>query len=101
MILMILIIIVYMCLLCQEEDSYLLDKEIQDSEEKAKILEAESTLNGFWSESESIVLKAPSGHKLKDIARYEVTVKESVLPEGNLEELDTERKVNLNFTSTI
>ncbi|KAK2570951.1 Sperm-associated antigen 17 [Acropora cervicornis] len=76
----------------KEEDSYLLDKEIQDSEEKAKILEAESTLNGFWSESESIVLKAPSGHKLKDIARYEVTVKESVLPEGNLEELDTERK---------
>ena len=74
----------------------MLDKEIQDSEEKAKILEAESTLNGFWSESEGIVMKAPSGHKLKDVARYEVTVKESILPEGNLEELDTERKVGIS-----
>lgn len=74
----------------------MLDKEIQDSEEKAKILEAESTLNGFWSESEIIVLKAPSGHRLKDIARYEVTVKENILPEGNLEELDTEQKVGIS-----
>lgn len=71
----------------------MLDKEIQESEERAQKLEAESTLKAFWSESENIVMKAPSGHKLKDIARYEVTVKESVMPEGDLMELETEKKV--------
>ena len=38
-------------------------------------------------------MKAPSGHKLKDVARYEVKVKESVVPEGDMQELDTEKKV--------
>ena len=71
----------------------MLDKEIQESEERAQKLEAESILKAFWSESENIVMKAPSGHKLKDIARYEVTVKESVVPEGDLTELETEKKV--------
>lgn len=71
----------------------MLDKEIQESEERAQKLEVESTLKAFWSESENIVMKAPSGHKLKDIARYEVTVKESVVPEGDLMELETEKKV--------
>ena len=71
----------------------MLDKEIQDSEERAQKLEAESLLKAFWSESESIMMKAPSGHKLKDIARYEVRVKESVVPEGDLLELDAEKKV--------
>ena len=72
----------------------MLDKEIQDSEDRARLLEAESTLKSFWSESESIVMKAPSGHKLKDIARYEVFVKENIVPEGNLQELDAEKKVH-------
>ncbi|XP_068698646.1 sperm-associated antigen 17-like [Montipora foliosa] len=75
-----------------KEDPEMLDKEIQDSEDRARLLEAESTLKSFWSESESIVMKAPSGHKLKDIARYEVFVKENIVPEGNLQELDAEKK---------
>ena len=71
----------------------MIDKEIQESEEKARRLEEESVLKTFWSESESIVMKAPSGHKLKDIARYEVRVKENIVPEGDLQELDAEKKV--------
>ena len=72
----------------------MLDKEIQESEERAQKLEAKSTLKAFWSESENIVMKAPSGHRLKDIARCEVTVKESMMPEGDLVELETEKKVS-------
>ena len=76
----------------------MIDKEIQESEEKARRLEEESVLKTFWSESENIVMKAPSGHKLKDIARYEVRVKENTVPEGDLQELDAEKKV---FACTI
>ena len=71
----------------------MIDKEIQESEEKARRLEEETVLKTFWSESESIVMKAPSGHKLKDVARYEVRVKENIVPEGDLQELDAEKKV--------
>lgn len=71
----------------------MLDKEILESEERAKKLEAEAVLKAFWSESENIVMKAPSGHKLKDIARYEVRVKENILPEGDLQELEADKKV--------
>ena len=70
-----------------------MDKELQESEERAQKLEAEALLQTFWSESENIVMKAPSGHKLKDVARYEVKVKESIIPEGDLHELDAEEKV--------
>lgn len=75
----------------------MLDKELQESEERAQKLEAEAKLSMFWSESESIVMKAPSGHKLKDIARYEVKVRESIVPEGDLQELDVEKKVCFKF----
>ena len=71
----------------------MLDKEIQESEERAKKLEEEAILKAFWSESESIVMKALSGHKLKDVARYEVRVKENTVPEGDLQDLDAEKKV--------
>lgn len=75
----------------------MLDRELQESEERAQKLEEEAKLNMFWSESESIVMKAPSGHKLKDVATYEVKVKESIVPEGDLKELDTERKVSFKY----
>ena len=71
----------------------MLDRELQESEERARKAEAEAKLNMFWSESESILMKAPSGHKLKDVARYEVKVKECIVPGGDLQELDAERKV--------
>ena len=35
----------------------------------------------------------PSGHKLKDIARYQVLVKDKDVPEGDLLELEAEKKV--------
>lgn len=75
----------------------MLDRELQESEERAQKLEEEAKLNMFWSESESIVMKAPSGHKLKDVATYEVKVKESIVPEGDLKELDAERKVSFKY----
>ena len=42
-------------------------------------------------------MKVPSGHKLKDVARYEVVVKENVVPEGDLHELEAEKKVLFNL----
>jgi len=44
-------------------------------------------------------MKAPSGHKLKDVARYEVKVKESIVPEGDLHELDAEKKVAFKLST--
>ncbi|XP_078373230.1 sperm-associated antigen 17-like isoform X2 [Oculina patagonica] len=76
----------------KEDDPEMLDRELQESEERAQKLEAEAKLNMFWCESESIVMRAPSGHKLKDVATYEVKVKESIVPESDLQELDAERK---------
>jgi len=45
-------------------------------------------------------MKAPSGHKLKDVARYEVKVKESIVPEGDLHELDAEKKVAFKLSTS-
>ena len=70
-----------------------MERELQESEEVAQRLEQEAILKAFWVESESIVLKAPSAHKLKDIAKYEVKVKDSIIPEEDLQELDAEKKV--------
>ena len=77
----------------------MMDRELQESEERAQKLEAKAVLETFWSESENIVMKAPSGHKLKDIARYEVKVKESIVPEGDLQELDAEKKVSFKLSA--
>ena len=79
----------------------MMDRELQESEERAQRLEAEAILETFWSESENIVMKAPSGHKLKDVARYEVKVKESIVPEGDLHELDAEKKVTFQAKNNI
>lgn len=83
----------------QEDDPEMMDRELQESEERAQKLEAEAVLKAFWSESENIVMKAPSGHKLKDVARYEVKVKESSIPEGDLHELDAEKKVFVKLST--
>lgn len=77
----------------------MMDRELQESEERAQKLEAEAILETFWSESENIVKKAPSGHKLKDVARYEVEVKESIVPDGELHELDAEKKVSFKLST--
>lgn len=77
----------------------MMDRELQESEERAQKLEAEAILETFWSESENIVKKALSGHKLKNVARYEVEVKESIVPEGELHELDAEKKVSFKLST--
>jgi hypothetical protein len=68
---------------------------MKEQEEKERKLELERQLNNFWSESDHIVLKVQSGHKLKDIAKYEVKVRDKDVPEVSLQELEDEKKVRL------
>jgi hypothetical protein len=53
----------------------------------------EEELVSFWKESDELVFSAPTGHKLKDIAKYEVTVT-NTLPLGeSMADIETEKKV--------
>lgn len=53
----------------------------------------EEELATFWRESEELVFSAPNGHKLKDIAKYEVTVKNTLPSHLDLADIETEKKV--------
>ncbi|PFX34574.1 Sperm-associated antigen 17 [Stylophora pistillata] len=77
----------------KEDDPELLERELAVSEEVGQRLEQEALIEAFWAESQNIVVKAPSGHKLKDVAKYEVMIKDSIVPEGDLQELEAEKKV--------
>ena len=71
-----------------------MERELQDSEEEAQKREAEQQLSTFLSESENLIARVPSGHKLKDIARYEVLVRDKDVPDDNLQELEPDKKVS-------
>ncbi|EDO27342.1 predicted protein, partial [Nematostella vectensis] len=68
------------------------DAALHAEDAAAKRKEAEKLLETFWAESDSIVLKAPSGHRLKDIAKYEVVVKDRTVPEEGLNTLDGDKR---------
>lgn len=70
----------------------LLERELVMSEEVSQRLEQEALIKAFWAESQNIVKKAASGHKLKDVAKYEVRIKDSIMPKRNLQELEAEKK---------
>ena len=53
----------------------------------------EEELATFWRESEELVFSAPNGHKLKDIAKYEVTVKNTLPSHLDLADIEAEKKV--------
>lgn len=42
----------------------------------------EAKLDTFWKESDELVINAPTGHKLKDIAKYEVEVSNTLAGES-------------------
>ena len=65
------------------------DESLKDEEELAL----------FWKESDEIVFTAPTGHKLKDIARYEVTVSNTLPLDQSLADIETEKKVQFNISS--
>ncbi|EDO30653.1 predicted protein [Nematostella vectensis] len=71
------------------------DAALHAEDAAAKRKEAEKLLETFWAESDSIVLKAPSGHRLKDIAKYEVVVKDRTVPEEGLDTLDGDKRVSI------
>ena len=70
-----------------------IQKKAKEKEEQQRKLKTEQRIEAFFRESTNIVTQAPSGHKLKDIARYEVVVGDKILPEGSLAELDTDKRV--------
>lgn len=63
-----------------------------DTDEIVDRLKEEGKLESFWKESDELVINAPTGHKLKDIAKYEVVVP-NTLDEENLSNVDVDKKV--------
>lgn len=71
-----------------------LQRKAKEKEKQQHKLKAEQEIEAFFRESTNIVMQAPSGHKLKDIARYQVIVKDKTVPErAELAELDSDKKV--------
>ena len=69
------------------------DVNAEDNEVVNESSKDEEELKRFWEESDQLVHNAPTGHKLKDIAKYEVTVSNKLLPSQDIDEIDEERKV--------
>ena len=70
-----------------------MERQQKEEEEWQQKLKDEQELDTFLKESANIVMQAPSGHKLKDMARYQVVVRDKTVPEGSLRELDADKKV--------
>jgi hypothetical protein len=66
------------------KDDEVIDESSKDEEE----------IVTFWRESDELVLSAPTGHKLKDIAKYEVTVSNTLPPHQSLDDVEAEKKVH-------
>lgn len=66
--------------------------QLDDTDEIADQHKEEGKLDTFWKESDELVINAPTGHKLKDIAKYEVVVS-NTLEEENLSNVDVDKKV--------
>lgn len=77
----------------QEQNPEDLEKAIQEEEKLAQKKEFENKIEKFWKESDSLVIKAQSGSKLKDIAKFTVVVKDKDVPDESLQELEDEKKV--------
>ena len=72
----------------EEPKEEILDGDVVDQSSKD-----EEELATFWRESEELVFSAPNGHKLKDIAKYEVTVKNTLPSHLDLADIEAEKKV--------
>ncbi|XP_028409597.1 sperm-associated antigen 17-like isoform X2 [Dendronephthya gigantea] len=68
------------------------EKDVEATDESSK---DEEELAKFWSESDELVLSAPTGHKLKDIAKYEVTVSNTLPVDQSLDQVEAEKKNEL------
>lgn len=75
---------------CDEVEGAAAGKDVEATDESSK---DEEELAKFWSESDDLVLSAPTGHKLKDIAKYEVTVSNTLPVDQSLDQIEAESKV--------
>ena len=50
-------------------------------------------LSAFWKDSDVLIQHAPTGHLLRDIAKFDVIVKEDCLPEQLLDSVEQDKKV--------
>ena len=64
------------------------DEEDKRNEEKVK-----EKLQNFWNNIDSIIRSSTSGTKIKEVADLSLVVQDSVVPEGELQEMDQEKKV--------
>ena len=73
-------------------------KEDEVTDETAK---EEKELATFWKESDELVHDVPTGHKLKDIAKYEVTITDTLPAYQTVDDIDSEKKVHymLHFSA--
>lgn len=72
-----------------------LDAVTSDEEEKRNEEKVKEKLQNFWKNIDKIIQKAPSGTKMKEIADLSFVIKDSIIPEGKLQEIEQERKVIL------
>lgn len=68
-------------------------EEIADNDVEDESSKDEEELATFWREAEELVFSARNGHKLKDIAKYEVTVKNTLPFHLHLADIEAEKKV--------
>ena len=64
------------------------DEETKKAEEKLK-----EKLQKFWRDSEAIIQEALSGTKMKDIAKLSVVIKDNIVPEGDVKNLEQDKRV--------
>ncbi|XP_065057686.1 sperm-associated antigen 17-like isoform X2 [Rhopilema esculentum] len=65
------------------------DEETKKAEEKLK-----EKLQKFWRDSETIIQEAASGTRIKDIAKLSVVIKDSIVPEGEVNNLEQDKKTD-------
>ena len=66
---------------------------LNSEEEKRNREKVEERLQNFWNNIDKIIQDSPSGAKIKEIADLSFLVKDSAVPEGQFEEIDSEKKV--------
>ena len=79
------------------DDAENLDAVNSDEEEKRNEEKVKEKLQNFWKNIDKIIQKSPSGTKMKEIADLSFVVKDSIIPDGQLQEMEQERKVVLQL----
>ena len=76
-------------------------KEVENEEDKRNLESLQGKIEKFWNSVDKVILDSPSGTKIKDVATLPVVIKDSVVPEEDLKDVDQDKKVTFKREITI